>query len=134
MVCFEDAILGLLGLDLSIYEKMVYIVLRAHTEKDGLCYPSAKRIALEANCSRSKVFEALKTLEERGLILRPSRIYEDRPGLQPVRDHQHLPPAECAEETGMERAEQMGRKTQSMLWTGGVRKLGAIEQDRIREC
>ena len=75
VVCFENAILDL---DLSIYEKMIYIVLCSHAKKDGSCYPSVKKIAAEASCSRAKVFEALKTLEERGIIARNSQIFEGR--------------------------------------------------------
>jgi DNA-binding Lrp family transcriptional regulator len=75
VVCFENTILDL---DLSIYEKMVYIVLCSHAKKDGPCYPSIKKIAEEASCSRTKVFEALRTLEERGIIARDSQIYDGR--------------------------------------------------------
>jgi predicted transcriptional regulator len=75
VVCFENTILDL---DLSIYEKMIYIVLCSHAKKDGPCYPSVKKIAEEASCSRTKVFEALRTLEERGIIARDSQIYEGR--------------------------------------------------------
>jgi hypothetical protein len=75
MVCFENTILDL---NLSIYEKMVYIVLCAHAKKDGVAFPSVNTIAREASCSRAKVFEALKTLEEQGAIVRDPRIYEGR--------------------------------------------------------
>jgi hypothetical protein len=75
VVCFENTILDL---DLSIYEKMVYIVLCAHAKKDGPCFPSVKTISEEASCSRTKVFEALKTLEERRAIARAAQIYENR--------------------------------------------------------
>ena len=75
VVCFENTILDL---DLSIYEKMVYIVLCSHAKKDGPAFPSVKTIAREASCSRTKVFEALNTLEERGIISRESRIFGNR--------------------------------------------------------
>jgi DNA-binding Lrp family transcriptional regulator len=75
VVCFENTILDL---DLSIYEKMVYIILCSHAKKDGPCYPSIKKIAEESSCSRTKVFEALRTLEERGIIARGSQIYDGR--------------------------------------------------------
>jgi hypothetical protein len=68
----------LLGMDLSIYEKMVYIALCSHANKDGECFPSVGTIAKEASCSRPKVFEALKVLEERGLISKENRIFEGR--------------------------------------------------------
>jgi predicted transcriptional regulator len=75
VVCFENTILEL---DLSTYEKLVYIVLCSHARKDGLCYPSVKKIAAEASCSRAKVFEALKILEERGIITRRTQVFEGR--------------------------------------------------------
>ncbi|MDR3354498.1 MAG: helix-turn-helix domain-containing protein [Synergistaceae bacterium] len=75
IVCFEHSILDL---DLSIYEKMVYIVLCSHAKKDGPAFPSVMTIAQEASCSRTKVFEALNTLEERGIITRENRIFPKR--------------------------------------------------------
>jgi hypothetical protein len=75
VVCFENAILDM---DLSIYEKMAYIVLCSHAKKDGPCFPSVNTIAREASCSRAKVFEALKRLEEIGAISRSSQIFEGR--------------------------------------------------------
>jgi predicted transcriptional regulator len=75
IVCFDNAILEL---NLSVYEKMVYIVLCSHAKKDGSCYPSMNTIAREASCSRTKVFEALKTLEERGIIIRSNQVYGNR--------------------------------------------------------
>jgi predicted transcriptional regulator len=75
IVCFENTILNL---DLSIYEKMVYIVLCSHAKKDGPAFPSIKTIAQEASCSRTKVFEALNTLEKRGIITRENQIFPKR--------------------------------------------------------
>jgi predicted transcriptional regulator len=75
IVCFENSILNL---DLTIYEKMVFIVLCSHAKKDGPAFPSVKTIAKEASCSRTKVFEALNALEERGIITRENRIFEKR--------------------------------------------------------
>jgi DNA replication protein len=63
-------------MDLSVYEKMVYVVLCSHAKKDGPCFPSVNTIAREASCSRAKVFEALKRLEEIGAISRSSQIFE----------------------------------------------------------
>jgi predicted transcriptional regulator len=75
VVCFENTILDL---GLSIYEKMVYIVLCAHAKKDGPAFPCVMTIAREASCSRTKVFEALKTLEEQGIITRENQIFPKR--------------------------------------------------------
>ncbi|MDR0764630.1 MAG: helix-turn-helix domain-containing protein [Synergistaceae bacterium] len=75
VACFDS---GILDMDLSIYEKMTYIVLCSHAKKDGPCFPSVNTIAREASCSRAKVFEALKRLEEIGAISRSSQIFEGR--------------------------------------------------------
>lgn len=119
VVCFENSILGL---DLSIYEKMVYIVLCSHASKEGFCYPSVKKIAEEASCSRTKVFESLITLERLGVIARSSQVFEGRgqtanlyeildinPGPQNERAG-HIPPLPSAQGTA-------GSTTR----TGGVR-------------
>jgi hypothetical protein len=68
---------SILDLALSIFVKMVYIVLYAFANKDGFCYLSIKTIAEKASCSRSKVFDALRTLEEIGIIARSIQIYEN---------------------------------------------------------
>ena len=110
VVCFDS---GILDLDLSVYEKMVYIALCAHARKDGPCYPSVKKIAQEASCSRAKVFEALNVLEERGIISRKNQIFGGRgqtsnlyeildipDGTSPEPGNNDNPPAPPAAETG----------------------------------
>jgi biotin operon repressor len=57
---------------------MVYVVLCSHAKKDGPCFPSVNTIAREASCSRAKVFEAIKRLEEMGAISRSSQVFEGR--------------------------------------------------------
>ena len=84
VACFDS---GILDMDLSVYEKMVYIVLCSHARKDGSCFPSVNTIAREVSCSRVKVFEVLKTLEAIGAISRNSQVFEGRGSdFQPVRD------------------------------------------------
>jgi biotin operon repressor len=142
MVCFENTILDL---DLPIYEKMVYIVLCSHAKKDGSAFPSVNTIAREASCSRAKVFEALKTLEERGVIARDRRIYEGRgqtsnqyeildilprPQSGPGESTSKTPGSttwigESTVEMG-ESATWMGGATTQM---GGVHHVDAVEQD-----
>ena len=66
---------------LSIYEKIVYIALSAHVNEhdfcspsvEQLCSPSVEQLVSEVACQRTKVFSALKKLEELGLISRVSR-------------------------------------------------------------
>jgi predicted transcriptional regulator len=137
VVCFENTILGL---DLSIYEKMVYIALCSHAKKDGPCYPSVKKIAQEASCSRTKVFEALKTLEERGVIVRSSQIYKGRgqtSNLYEIIDI--IPrPQDGQESTAGEpphpcggRGSARGECPPFAACTGGVREADAVEQGNI---
>ena len=121
VVCFENAILDM---DLSVYEKMVYIVLCSHAKKDGPCFPSVNTIAREASCSRAKVFEALKKLEDIGVISRSSQIFEGRGQTsnlyeildieQANRDENPLPLTPSTPETGCPQDGQ----GESTAWTG----------------
>jgi CRP-like cAMP-binding protein len=55
-----------------------------HNGKSGLCFPSYERIAEAAGCARSTVAEALKTLEEAGIlswVQRIKRVREQCPDL-----------------------------------------------------
>lgn len=139
-MCFENAILSL---DLSIYEKMVYIVLCSHASKEGSCYPSVKKIAEEASCSRTKVFESLITLEKLGVIARSRQIFEGRgqtaslyeildiePGSQNKRDDRKPSPP-SVHETAVSAA----RTGVSESCTGGVRvadsHIDVLEQDPL---
>jgi biotin operon repressor len=142
MVYFDKTILDL---DLSIYEKMVYVALCAHAQKDGVAFPSVNTIAKEASCSRAKVFEALKTLEGQGIIVRDRRIYEKRgqtsnqyeivdiiprPQSGPGGGRDSIPLSTA--QTG----ESMPETPGSTMWTGesttqtgGVHHVDAVEQD-----
>jgi predicted transcriptional regulator len=141
VACFESAILDM---DLSIYEKMVYVVLCSHAKKDGPCFPSVKKIASEASCSRAKVFEALKRLEEIGVISRNSQIFEGRgqtSNLYEILDigqadenKNPLPPSTpetgCPEDLQGESTARTGASTAEMgastVETGGVQDADAL--------
>jgi predicted transcriptional regulator len=134
VACFENAILDM---DLSIYEKMVYIVLCSHAKKDGPCFPSVKKIAQEASCSRAKVVEAIKRLEETGVISRNSQIFEGRgqtSNLYEILDIEQangnknlLPPStpetRCPEDLQGESTIRTGVST---METGGVQDVDAL--------
>jgi DNA-binding GntR family transcriptional regulator len=137
VVCFENTILDL---DLSIYEKMVYVVLCSHAKKDGPAFPSVKTIAKEASCSRTKVFEALKTLEEQNIISRDQRIFAGRgqtSNLYEINDMEPRPQSEQGSDRdtpppSAERTEEFAtRSGESVTRTGGVRDTDAVEQDYI---
>lgn len=61
----------------DIYAQSVYTALcRYASNTDRTCYPSADLIAKSAKCSRRKVFDSLKVLEELGYIGREQRIVD----------------------------------------------------------
>jgi len=45
-----------------------------HNAKSGLCFPSYERIAETASCARSTVAEAIKALEDAGILSWVNRI------------------------------------------------------------
>lgn len=59
--------------DLSIYEKMIYIVLIRYSDEESCCFPSYKTISKKAGCSERQVSNVLKRLEEKGLLIRKNR-------------------------------------------------------------
>ncbi len=58
--------------DLTVYEKMVYIVL-CRFAKDGECFPSYETIAKRAGCSRQKAINVVRDLCNKGLISKEQR-------------------------------------------------------------
>jgi hypothetical protein len=68
---------ALLKTDLSIYERMVYVVLCSFASREGECFPSIGTIAKSAGCSERQVQRSLQKLEEIKVI-RKSPAY--RPG------------------------------------------------------
>jgi predicted transcriptional regulator len=125
VACFDS---GILDIDLSVYEKMVYIVLCSHAKKDGPCFPSVNTIAREASCSRAKVFEALKRLEEIGAISRSSQIFEGRGQTSNLYEILDINPPSTPE-TGYSQDGQ-GESTAwtgaSTVETGGVRDVDGL--------
>jgi predicted transcriptional regulator len=136
VVCFENTILDL---DLSIYEKMVYIVLCSHAKKDGPAFPSVKTIAREASCSRTKVFEALNTLEERGIIGRECRIFENRGQTSNLYEINDIEPRQRSGQGGSENSppSSAGRIEESAGRTPPVRAadghIKVLEQDYMNK-
>lgn len=59
----------LMNESLSVYDKAVYCILCAYTDKDNRsCFPSYQTIARKAGCSRRKAISVVAHLEELGLI------------------------------------------------------------------
>jgi len=65
----------------TIYEKMVWIVIKKYLMRHDTCWPGISTIADNARCGDSSVKKAIKSLEERGIITkdkqsnRKSNIY-----------------------------------------------------------
>ena len=53
---------------LTVYEKLVYIVIKGHLNDNGLAFPSQQTLADEIGCSREQVRRALTTLKKQGYI------------------------------------------------------------------
>ena len=57
-----------------------------HNARSGLCFPSYEKIAERAGCARSTVAEAIKALEDAGLLTWVNRLKRVRERCQrPVR-------------------------------------------------
>ncbi|MGO0907699.1 conserved phage C-terminal domain-containing protein [Clostridioides difficile] len=60
--------------DLTIYEKMIYIVLARHSNEESFCFPSYKTISAKCRCSERQAKNVIKSLEEKGLIKKENRM------------------------------------------------------------
>lgn len=58
---------------LTIYEKMVYIVLIRHSDSESSCFPSRSTISKKAGCSIATVKRTINSLEKKGLIKKINR-------------------------------------------------------------
>ncbi|MET1838533.1 helix-turn-helix domain-containing protein [Clostridioides difficile] len=63
--------------DLTIYEKMIYIVLARHSNEESFCFPSYKTISAKCGCSERQAKNVIKSLEEKGLIKKESRTRDN---------------------------------------------------------
>ncbi len=60
--------------DLSIYEKMIYIVIARYVDKEGKAFPSVSTIAKKGSMSTRQVQVIINSLIKKGLIKKESRI------------------------------------------------------------
>ena len=60
--------------DLSIYEKMIYIVVARYVDKENKAFPSVSTIAEKGSMSRRQVQMIINSLIEKDLIKKESRI------------------------------------------------------------
>ncbi|EGT4739788.1 hypothetical protein DD104_12800 [Clostridioides difficile] len=60
-------------IELTIYEKMVYIVLIRYSDNESSCFPSRATISKKAGCSITTVKRTINSLEEKGLIKKINR-------------------------------------------------------------
>jgi DNA-binding MarR family transcriptional regulator len=56
--------------DMTIYEKMVVIIIKKYTMNKTYCWPAIKTIAKEVGCSETTVKKTIKSLENKGLIIK----------------------------------------------------------------
>ncbi|MCR1471758.1 helix-turn-helix domain-containing protein [Clostridioides difficile] len=63
--------------DLTIYEKMIYIVLVRHSNEENFCFPSYKTISAKCGCSERQAKNVIKSLEEKGLIKKENRTRDN---------------------------------------------------------
>lgn len=61
---------ALISSSLNIYEKMVWIVIQKHKMNKSECWPSLETIAKGSSCCVTTVKKTIKTLEEKGLVLK----------------------------------------------------------------
>lgn len=66
------------NLQLTTYEKMIYIVLVRHSNEDSSCFPSILTISKKAGCSVATVKRTIKSLEEKLLIKKVNRKVEGK--------------------------------------------------------
>ncbi|MCR1953337.1 helix-turn-helix domain-containing protein [Clostridioides mangenotii] len=66
------------NLNLTIYEKMVYMVLVRHANEDSSCFPSITTIAKKTGCSRPTAIKALNGLERLEFIKKEIRTVKGR--------------------------------------------------------
>lgn len=55
---------------LNVYEKMIWIVIQKHKMNKSECWPSLETIAKESSCCVTTVKKTIKTLENKGLVLK----------------------------------------------------------------
>ena len=62
--------------EFSIYEKMVFIVIKKHQMNKKESWPSLEKIALQSGCSVSSVKKAIQGLQRKHII------FKDRPNIR----------------------------------------------------
>lgn len=63
--------------DMTMAEKMVYICLTRHANKQGQSFPSYRKLAEESRCCKRTVMRAVSKLIEMGLIILQHRYREN---------------------------------------------------------
>ena len=63
--------------DLTIYEKMIYIVIARYVDKEDKAFPSVPTIAKKGSMSERQVQTIINSLVKKGLIKKESRINKD---------------------------------------------------------
>ena len=61
------------SLDLTIYEKVIYAVIKSHMNGSQPAFPGTRKIAQEAGCSKPMVLRSISNLAAKGLLKRERR-------------------------------------------------------------
>jgi|GEM_PF-1646520 len=56
--------------DITIFEKMIWIVLKKYQMRNNSCWPSISTIGKNSCCGNSSVKKAIKGLTEKGMIIK----------------------------------------------------------------
>lgn len=79
----------------TIYQKMMYVMLRQYIDDKKQCFPSVKTLAKECSMSVAKATEVLKELEEKKIITKTSRYLESggqTSNIYTIHDHVKVKP------------------------------------------
>lgn len=79
----------------TIYQKMMYVMLRQYINDKNQCFPSVKTLAEECSMSVAKATEVLKELEEKKIITKTSRYLESggqTSNIYTIHDHVKVKP------------------------------------------
>lgn len=79
----------------TIYQKMMYVMLRQYIDDKKQCFPSVKTLAEECSMSVAKATEVLKELEEKKIITKTSRYLESggqTSNIYTIHDHVKVKP------------------------------------------
>ncbi|MEE7986950.1 helix-turn-helix domain-containing protein, partial [Clostridioides difficile] len=64
--------------DLSVYEKMAYMVMARYSDDESSCFPSLSLISKKMGCGITTVKKTINSLEEKNLIIKVHRKVKNK--------------------------------------------------------